>query len=78
MGNHFVMSVGLILSTALVGCAPHGADSGSAGGSGDKMTMSSPATQPSAAVYTCTMHPDVVSNTPGKCPKCSMDLVAKK
>lgn len=25
--------------------------------------------------YTCPMHPQVVSNTPGKCPVCGMDLV---
>jgi len=29
---------------------------------------------PSAAVYTCPMHPEVTSSTPGKCPKCGMDL----
>jgi len=29
-------------------------------------------------VYTCPMHPDVVSDKPGKCPKCGMELVAKK
>lgn len=28
--------------------------------------------------YTCTMHPEVVSDKPGKCPKCGMDLVVKK
>ncbi len=28
-----------------------------------------------AAVYTCTMHPDVTSDKPGKCPKCGMKLV---
>ena len=28
--------------------------------------------------YTCTMHPDVVMDKPGKCPKCGMKLVAKK
>ena len=28
--------------------------------------------------YTCTMHPEVVSNKPGKCPKCGMDLVLMK
>jgi transcription initiation factor IIE alpha subunit len=25
--------------------------------------------------YTCTMHPEIMSATPGKCPKCGMDLV---
>jgi hypothetical protein len=28
--------------------------------------------------YTCTMHPEVISNKPGKCPKCGMTLVEKK
>lgn len=27
--------------------------------------------------YTCTMHPEVISDKPGKCPKCGMDLVPK-
>lgn len=31
-----------------------------------------------AAQYTCPMHPEVVANQPGKCPKCGMDLVVKK
>ncbi|AWM31588.1 heavy metal-binding domain-containing protein [Hymenobacter nivis] len=31
-----------------------------------------------ATQYTCTMHPEVVTNHPGKCPKCGMDLVVKK
>ena len=28
-------------------------------------------------VYTCPMHPEVISDKPGKCPKCGMDLVLK-
>ncbi len=32
---------------------------------------------PAAVSYTCTMHPDVISTTPGKCPKCGMKLVVK-
>ena len=33
----------------------------------------------SAAVqYTCPMHPEVVQDTPGNCPKCGMALVEKK
>jgi ssDNA-binding Zn-finger/Zn-ribbon topoisomerase 1 len=27
-----------------------------------------------ASFYTCPMHPDVVADKPGKCPKCGMDL----
>lgn len=26
-------------------------------------------------IYTCTMHPDIKSLQPGKCPKCKMDLM---
>jgi transcription initiation factor IIE alpha subunit len=29
-------------------------------------------------VYTCPMHPEVISERAGKCPKCGMDLVKKK
>ena len=31
-----------------------------------------------AQKYTCPMDPEVVTSTPGKCPKCGMDLVEKK
>ncbi len=31
-----------------------------------------------SASYTCSMHPDVTSDKPGKCSKCGMDLVKKK
>jgi hypothetical protein len=30
---------------------------------------------PTTAVYTCPMHPEVRSSTPGNCPKCGMPLV---
>ncbi|MDN3654940.1 heavy metal-binding domain-containing protein [Ferruginibacter paludis] len=30
------------------------------------------------AMYTCSMHPEVMSDKPGKCPKCGMDLVKVK
>ncbi len=33
--------------------------------------------QQAAAVYTCSMHPEVISDKPGKCPKCGMKLVPK-
>jgi hypothetical protein len=31
-----------------------------------------------AEAYVCPMHPEVTSATPGKCPKCGMDLVKEK
>ena len=35
-------------------------------------------TQPTAVAYTCPMHPDVVTSSPGSCPKCGMQLVPKQ
>jgi hypothetical protein len=31
-------------------------------------------TQVKEVTYTCPMHPEVISNKPGKCPKCGMNL----
>jgi membrane fusion protein, copper/silver efflux system len=28
-------------------------------------------------VYTCEMHPEVISDKPGQCPKCGMELIKK-
>jgi len=41
-------------------------------------TKSAPATSPAAQKYTCPMHPEVISDKPGKCPKCGMNLVLVK
>ena len=29
-------------------------------------------------IYTCPMHPEIMTDKPGKCPKCGMTLVKKK
>jgi hypothetical protein len=34
--------------------------------------------QPQEVSYTCPMHRDVHSKTPGECPKCGMELVAEE
>jgi len=31
-----------------------------------------------ATAYTCSMHPEISSDKPGKCPKCNMELIEKK
>ena len=44
--------------------------------SGHKVTHTPSGTTTSgAAGYTCPMHPEVKSATPGSCPKCGMALV---
>ncbi|MCI0406013.1 MAG: hypothetical protein L0Z48_09645 [candidate division Zixibacteria bacterium] len=61
---------------AIAGC-------GKKEGSGQTQTapvdtaQTAPVVQPAAAVYYCPMHPDEVSDKPGKCSKCGMDLVEK-
>jgi RND family efflux transporter MFP subunit len=47
---------------------------------GDTVAATVPGADASPAakqIYTCPMHPEVVSDRPGKCPKCGMDLVPK-
>jgi Cu(I)/Ag(I) efflux system membrane fusion protein len=41
------------------------------------VTPPSSAKAPPAVVYSCPMHPEVQSPTPGQCPKCGMNLVPK-
>lgn len=40
-------------------------------------TKKSATEQQVAKKYICTMHPEVVMDKPGKCPKCGMNLVEK-
>ena len=35
-------------------------------------------TAPHVKLYACSMHPDVTSDKPGKCPKCGMELTLSK
>jgi predicted Zn-ribbon and HTH transcriptional regulator len=37
-----------------------------------------PVVKPEKVQYTCGMHPEILSDKPGKCPKCGMELVKKE
>ena len=77
MREVFMAFLGIVLLLVTIGCKPSGDSMGSMTKSGDGSTS---ATSPStmATAYTCSMHPEVTSDKPGKCPKCGMELVAKK
>lgn len=45
---------------------------------GKTVTAKFKAAKSVAKTYTCSMHPEVTSDKPGKCPKCGMDLIEKK
>ena len=80
MNKLFISFVGLALLIGIVGCKhDKGNDSmGSMKMEGGNSMSDQPTTMPAKMMYTCTMHPEVVSDKPGNCPKCGMALVPKK
>ncbi len=67
-----LITVAATAAILIAGCSGSGHDD-HASQSGD------PAAQKSekAVQYTCSMHPEVIQNKPGDCPKCGMKLVEK-
>ena len=63
-----ILCLGTLLG--LAGCSQQSNTSSGAVSSSDSAAT--------ATKYTCSMHPDVITDKPGKCPKCGMDLVLKK
>jgi hypothetical protein len=70
--------LGTILGSIILTACNNGNDQG---GTKDKISTSS-ATDTSklagSVKYTCTMHPEVISDTAGHCPTCGMELVPIK
>jgi len=69
-----LMKTNMILTLAAL-CAFAVVPAIAQGGSEAKPSPTAPAT---VQKYTCEMHPEVISDKPGKCPKCGMKLVPVK
>ena len=72
------------LSTTLSSCSDNKGTAETSSAAGTSTTADStakpvgnPGPGVATATYTCPMHPEVIANEPGKCPKCGMDLVKK-
>ncbi len=84
----FLLITAVVALLGLLGCGPKPQAAGRPPATGASTTGAAasvptppgaaqapaPASQPRAAVYTCPMHPEVRQSTPGRCPKCGMEL----
>lgn len=58
----FVTLISIWMAVAIAGCGN---------------TSKNGKVQGEKVVYTCPMHPEIIKDKPGKCPKCGMELVEK-
>jgi hypothetical protein len=68
----------LVPTHAVKSQSGHSSEGGGHGGHQMKSADTGATPAPAGVQYTCTMHPEVIADKPGKCPKCGMKLVSKK
>jgi Heavy metal binding domain len=72
--KQYLISFTVVTASILAAC--HGIGSGKANKAVDSTFIKGDSIKlTSQTKYTCTMHPEVISDTAGHCPKCGMDLV---
>jgi hypothetical protein len=67
-----------ILAAGLLTACNDSNGSGSKKGTDTVLIKADSSNFTSQVKYTCTMHPEVISDTAGQCPKCGMDMVPIK
>jgi hypothetical protein len=76
--NILILTCLALLSITFYACSDNTAGKADAAKATDSSMKDSSMVKQTAVVYTCKMHPEVISDKPGKCPKCGMDLVKKE
>jgi hypothetical protein len=78
MTKNSFLAVVFILGIAMISCKNNQNKPDAANADTLKTAAAAPKyTTSHKQVYTCPMHPEEVSDKPGKCPKCGMDLELK-
>jgi hypothetical protein len=73
-----MMTVALVAMVGVTAVAATGCKGSSESNAGAENSGQAEPKSEKTVQYTCSMHPEVVQNKPGDCPKCGMKLVEKR
>lgn len=71
-----VLAASLVLSIGIAACGGRGSACWAGSSHSHASASTGPPTANAKVSYMCPMHPEVVQDRPGKCPKCGMSLEA--